>query len=596
MKTINKIKNIKKNSSEKNEIILSDASKSNAYQEYYYEPLANALGYSPDDLQNKIKNNSADVTDRAFNLIPHLHTLSSSILKTTEEFQLINKSDSADAKDLEDSIREIIFNKKAAAPDSTNVNIQELAKLIINDLDNVNQNLREQGQKELSEIQRQSEAVKSVAKWGGNPFRNEGTNTFSRYAGNTLSVGVKVGIATFVATYVRNIVAFDMQQTINAAKVFAANKTTGNGTMANSTMAGTMANSTMTGTVAAAKVAADAMENIWSTEEATKLLNGVGISMLGLMVVLQVTGAIRDISSGAATKTSIAMRAINTLTAGVTVAIAVKEGAWNPLATLIAMVSTYSVVRGVISAGMPIQSNVTSVAKQALVSATAAYSSAQAIGNYVQGTTKLNAGVSASGISTKNNTAKQIANAERPHQLNAAHSSLNAALEIFDELQFSSICRAYNQSTAAAAMAKLGPDTMAQMQAAAMRGMLWAAGDTGASDNALISAGVASIQNYKNIETEGLRLSMSRSPVSQEKRLDCVTKAVTTLETLGYKYSHKATEKTPEDQRNRFIAAFVSQELIQLELNQPLEAIEQFKTVEGLMRLGQRFKGPQADY
>lgn len=479
------------------------------------------------------------------------------------------------AEEVEGTLRDIVFgadsHARSAAVSAAPPQLRELAQEMANDINNLEAEMQRDGGPPLGERARQLQAMETAGRWS-NPFRNEGTSTPSRLLGNLVSAGMRAGVSTLISTFARNMAAFALQQTVNAARATAA-------------VNGTATNATAAPTTTATTAAGGAQP--WSTDSAETLLNAVGAASVGVMVVMQLAGGIRDHRNGQGTLASNALRAGATGLALSALATAANKGAWGfPMAAFATTVATYSLTRGPIAAALPYQDNLVALPGATLAAATVSYSAAQAAGNFAQNAAGWNAGATSA---PRTETAAQILNTPQPWANNVGHSALNAGLEIFDDLQFMATARALNHGSAQRALRELGPDGMAQMRAAALQGMLRAAAhNPDISTAGLEAAATQAVRQHSNTQLEGLRLSMARAPVTDAQVQNCAAAAVQMLGELGYRFDPQAADGSPEDSNNRMMAAFVAQQLRSMEMRQPLEMFSQVSSADGWRRLGGR--------
>jgi hypothetical protein len=484
------------------------------------------------------------------------------------------------ADQAEETLHQIVYGADAhgrnAAAENTHPELQELARAMATDINNLEEEARRAGYEPINDTARALQGMQTLGAWG-NPLRNEGTSTASRLLGNLASVGVRAGVSTFVATAVRNIASFALQQAVNASRAQAQNGTASNSTAFNST---------------ASPTSSAGGPQPWSSQSAETLINAVGGIAIGTMVVLQLAGAIRDQLNGRGTVSSNALRVGATAMAASAIANASNAGAWGfPMASFATTVGVYSLLRGPIAAALPYRDNLTALPGATLAAATVSYAAAQGAGNFVQNAAGFNAGATAAPRSTATSpmSPAEILNTPQPWGANIGHSTLNAALEMFDDLQFMGTARALNAKNVQQAVRALGPDMTAQMRAAALQGMLQAASqDPGINEAGLLAAATAGVRQFKNTQIEGLRMSMARAPVTEAQVRNCATAAVNMLAQLGYTFDRQAEEGSPAMGNNRMIAAFVAQQLRSMEMNQPLEMVAQVSSTDGLRRLGAR--------
>ncbi|KVN02934.1 hypothetical protein [Burkholderia diffusa] len=487
--------------------------------------------------------------------------------------------DQAEAKLISEALLNATFKVRGVVEPSGNPEIDALTKEIANNIAEIDRQRNRTGLVPMDETERQAHAMGAVVRW----VRNEGSGVVSRLGSNALSVGVRAGLMTAVATFGRNLAGWSMQRVANLASTVAAeagaavNATAGNGTT----------------------VAGEALQDLgaWSPTAAQGLVHSVGGAAVGIMLGLQIFGAIRDYRTGAATTTSQALRLAHTATASYMIGATAAQGNWASLAPWLGVVASYSVLRGLGTAVVGgYDSNVKQYPARALAAATAAYAGAQGAGNLVQEGAGWWAGPSADGIRTTDRytgdtrSAQQIAQASHPWGENVGHSLLNAGLEIFDDLQFNAISRAFQTRDAKRELAAASHEVLAQYHAAALRGMVqYSQLDPDATAAALETAGAEAIRNHKDKAVEGLRMSFQRRPPSEAMVEERISRGLDVLERLGYKFDHNAPRDgySLETNHNRMITAFLGQELEQLHRDQPLEITRTF-TRTGLRGLGNR--------
>lgn len=547
---------------------------------------AAVVGIPISQLPEQLRHQPERVGDVLSSATQNLQVMARANLATAIEMQeRLSQPEQRLAAQAEDTLRQIVYGADAhgrnAAAAAAPPELRALAQAMANDINNLDEQARQLGHAPLSESARQLQGMQTLGAWG-NPLRNEGTSTASRLLGNLASVGVRAGVSTFIATAVRNIASFALQQTVNAARAQAQGGTAFNTTAFNTTAFNTTAS----------PASSTGGPQPWSSESAETLLNTVGGVAVGTMVLLQLAGGIRDLLNGQGTLASNALRAGVTAMAASAIANASNAGAWGfPMAAFATTVAAYSLTRGPISAALPYRDNLTALPGATLAAATVTYATAQALGNFAQNAAGFNAGATAAPRSTATSpkSPAEILNTPQPWGANIGHSALNAALEMFDDLQFMGTARAMNVRNVSKAVKELGPDMTAQMRAAALQGMLQAASrDPEIGQPGLLEAATEGVRQFKNTQLEGLRLSMARAPVTETQVQNCATAAVDMLAQLGYRFDRQAAKGSPAMDNNRMIAAFVAQQLRSMEMNQPLEMFAQVSSTDGLRRLGAR--------
>ncbi len=541
---------------------------------------AAVVGIQLSQLDEQLRQQPAVVGDRAAASAQNLQVTAEANLATAIEMQQrLPQPEQRLAEQTEHALNQIVCSADAhgrnVAAAGAPPEVRALAQAMANDINNVDEQARRLGH-DLSQGACRLQVMQTVGAWG-NPLRNEGTATASRLLGNLASVGVRAGVSTFVATAVRNIAVFSLQQTVNAARAQAQNGTAFNSTAFNSTVSPT---------------SSAGGPQPWSSESAETLLNAVGGVAVGMMVFLQLAGGIRDHLNGQGTVASNALRVGITAMAVSAIANASNAGSWGfPMAAFATTVGVYSLTRGPIAAVLPYRDNLTAFPGATLAAATVSYALAQGVGNFAQNAAGFKAGATAAPRSTATlpMSPAQILNTPQPWGANIGHSALNAVLEMFDDLQLMGIARALNVRNVSQAVKALRPDMTAQMRAAALQGMLQAASrDPEIDKPGLLAAATAGVRQFKNTQLEGLRLSMARAPVTETQVKNCATAAVNMLGQLGYRFDWQAAEGSQDMDNNRMITAFVLQQLRSMEMNQPLEMVAQVSSTDGLRRLGAR--------
>ncbi len=547
---------------------------------------AGVLGIELSQLPEQIDNNPTGLGDTVARVLPSLATAADAHLADAIERQEgLPTAQQRLARDAENTLRQIVYGADAhgrnAAARNANPELRELAQAMATDINNLEAVAAQEGYGPINDTARELQGMQTLGAWG-NPLRNEGTSTASRLLGNVATVGVRAGLSTFIATAGRNMASFALQQLVNASRAQAQNGTASNSTASNSTAF----NSTASPTSSAGG------PQPWSSQSAETLINTVAGIAIGTMVTLQLAGVIRDQLNGQGTVSSNALRFGATAMAASAIANAAAKGAWGyPMAAFATTVGVYSLLRGPIAAALPYKDNLTALPGAALAAATATYAAAQGAGNFVQNLAGFNAGATAAPRSTDTSpmSAAEILNTPQPWGANIGHSTLNAGLEMFDDLQFMGTARAMNAKNVEQAVRALGPDMTAQMRAAGLHGMLVAASQNDTiGREGLLAAATAGARQFKNTQIEGLRMSMARAPVTVEQVRNCATAAVNMLAQLGYRFDRQAAEDSPAMGNNRMIAAFLAQQLRSLEMNQPLEMVAQVSSTDGFKRLGAR--------
>lgn len=485
------------------------------------------------------------------------------------------------ANEIEATLRDVVRGDgatRASAANAAPSEISELAQRILQDVNSVN-DLRARGELQpLDETERQIHAMGTIGRWwrDHNFFRNEGQGTGQRLAGNVLSVAARAGLNTAIGTFLRSIAAFEMQKVQNFAKAAAAE----------------IANSTTTGSMQPTSSGAQLGQSVpWTPEEASAMTTAIGALAIGLMVALQLGGAIRDLRSGAATTESIVERFVAAGFGLVMAGCAAANGRWGSLSSSLAGVAVYSLARGLGSALVGNQNNVKKYPGRALALATGSYAGAQLVGTSAQNALGLWPAASANTIllndryTDEPRTAQEIAEGAYPWGIGVAFAGLNAVLEMFDDLQSSAINRAFNTSERGTEIRAAAPEMLAQLHAAALKGMMdYVRFNRDASPEAYIEAGAEALRSFRNTELEGLRMSLARAPVSQTMIEERVRRAYDELSSLGYCFDRAASSDgdSIETQNNRVIAAYISQSIFQLKQDRPLK-ITQLFTSEGLI-------------
>jgi hypothetical protein len=460
-------------------------------------------------------------------------------------------------REVQESLRQIVFGTdsrgRLQAAQDAHPELRALATQVAEDLNRLDEARAAGGLPRADEIVRQTRAGNVLVRL----LRNEGEGDHERRAGNLINAVLRAGVSTAVGTFARNTAAFAINQIANAANKAA------------SEVAAAATSATTEGGIGS--TLASHVASIWSVEEATKLLNAVGLAALGVSLALQVAGALRDARSGAGTRETAGMRVAQTaLTIGLS-ALNHGGGNWGTMATLYATVGVYSMVRGVATTPFRLQDNVTALSGRALAINTGVYAGAQIAGNIVQNAAGLSGGPFAQAISPREHSSQEIATASQPLGLNAGHAVLNAALEVVDEVQIPYFHRRANVQTRAGEIRAMGPDEKAAFRAAALHAMIEHAHvNPDADREALREAAMQGTRHYAHAELEGLRMSLARTAPSRESVRDTAQRSVDGLARIGLRF-HQAPQTEAEHANNRLISAYVAQDISRLEMNQALE-------------------------
>ncbi|WP_173932941.1 hypothetical protein [Chelativorans sp. Marseille-P2723] len=531
------------------------------------------------------------VISRFLSRAPSLANISEGVQQEAVDLEAgLSAAEQQSAQEAAEALRQVVF--KGSGGGTAHVELAELLEELCSDLSKVDALRKSKGLAPLDETERQARAIFTISRY---LFRNEKPGATARWLGNLTSSGVRTGLATFMATMARNLGAFAMQQCLNYADALA-----------------------QEGQIAAANPATQPVSEgsnppysalCASTEGATTLANIFGGLMLGTMASLHLVGALRDLRSGAANFESLLSRYGQVSLDALLIAIAINNSSWESLPSWLTAAGIYSAGRGVSSALLERKTNVGEYSPPALALAAASYSVAQFGGTMAQNALGLWGGATADSIRTADRytearrSALEITEGRHPWGANAGHAALNASLEVFDELQYLAVNRAFQSAKAKRQLRTIlstkdtTPQTriarleeISQMHAAALRGMIdYARINPDASNEALEAAGANAVREYRNAKLEGVRMSLARTPASERMLEERANRALIELASLGYRFTPEAPADGPgkASKHNRLIAAYVAQSLEKLKQDQPLE-ISTLSTCAGWQRLGGR--------
>jgi len=522
---------------------------------------AQALGLGPSDQRDIESGLPVRMTDQALDEMARIASgapiiADANLARIQDAISRLPPAEQETARSVADALCDVTFSRARCAPgyqpiDRAATPVSEFISEISRHLDSV-ESARAAGRlPPMGDTERQAEAVHALTRY---LLRNEGEGALARCAGNLTATGSRAGIATFVGTCLRNLAAFHMQRTINAA------------------------------TAAARGVV---------PQLTREMINGMGGLMVALPPALHLAGGIRDAVNGSGTLASTSLRIGHSAVSLGSTLYGAATGNWNPMATWYTAVGLYSAVRGIGAAAVHYNSNAGAPGGRSLASATIAYSAAQFMGSFAQDSLGWNSGAGVESIRVcmdpgegatatpcpgnplKNiRSADAIEAASHDWGANLGHSFLNASLEIFDDLQNQGLTRAFKVRDFRAQWQGFGEEQQAQALAAGLRATVGTARVIGEPNReALVTAFASGIRDYLRTETEGLRMSFARQPTNEAQRAARAEQSVMELDAVGYRWNARATEGSPEFQRNRVIAAYVAQTLTQLELDQPLQPL-----------------------